>query len=300
MRKIITQLLFIVIIILILTGCTAPRAKETKPIRIASITFTEHIVLTEMIKIIIEENLDYKVEHIPNATSSNLLHKMMVNDEVDLTVRYVGTEFTGALGVDSPKDAAVAVMMLRQEFQNKFQQRVFEPFGFENTYAFAVRRETALKYNLQTVSDLGQYGAKMKLGTDTTWLQRSVDGYLAFTKLYGFAFNSPLPMEINLVYKALKDKRIDAALVYSTDPRISLFDLQILKDDKKFFPPYQAIIIGRNDVLKKYKGLQEELNKLSGQIDQTTMVELNYRVDEEKSPPSEVARAFLKKKNLIK
>lgn len=300
MKKKIVLLLVITMIIVTFVGCTKPQRKETKPIIIASITFTEHIILTEILKIMIEENLGYKVEHIPNMTTSNLLHKMMINNEVDVSVRYTGTEFTSVLGSIGPKDARLSFTTLRQEYGEKFQQTVFEPLGFENTYAFAVRKETALQYNLKRVSDLEKHAQKMKLGTDNSWVDRKGDGSLAFTKLYGFSFSSILPIGINLVYKALQDKRLDAALVYSTDPRIQLFDLQLLEDDRHFFPPYQGVVIARSDTLEKYTGLREELLKLSGQIDQPTMVGLNYRVEEEKIPPTQVAREFLKKKHLIK
>jgi osmoprotectant transport system substrate-binding protein len=47
-------------------------------------------------------------------------------------------------------------------------------------------------------------------------------------------------MQIGLVYDALKNQKLDVALGYTTDGRIAAYDLVVLKDDKNFFPPYDA------------------------------------------------------------
>ena len=41
---------------------------------------------------------------------------------------------------------------------------------------------------------------------DTQWMNRAGDGYPAFVKDYGFKFDSARPMQIGLVYDALKNK----------------------------------------------------------------------------------------------
>ncbi|GGB78178.1 hypothetical protein GCM10007203_06560 [Staphylococcus nepalensis] len=42
-------------------------------------------------------------------------------------------------------------------------------------------------------------------------------------------------MQISLVYDALKNNKLDVALGYTTDGKISAYDLVVLKDDKHFF-----------------------------------------------------------------
>ncbi|MCP6657827.1 osmoprotectant ABC transporter substrate-binding protein, partial [Klebsiella pneumoniae] len=91
-----------------------------------------------------------------------------------------------------------------------------------------------------------------KLGTDTSFLDREADGYKALTGVYGFSFGKTYPMEIGLVYKAVKDEEVDTVIAYSTDARIRSFDLKVLTDDKNFFPPYEAVIIARNDTLEQF------------------------------------------------
>ena len=47
-------------------------------------------------------------------------------------------------------------------------------------------------------------------------------------------------MQIGLVYDALSSGKLDVAVGYSTDGRISAYDLKVLEDDRRFFPPYDA------------------------------------------------------------
>lgn len=69
-----------------------------------------------------------------------------------------------------------------------------------------VTKEVAEKYHLEKVSDLKKYKDELRLGMDTQWMNRAGDGYPAFQKEYGFKFASARPMQIGLVYDALKIK----------------------------------------------------------------------------------------------
>ncbi|WP_281288079.1 glycine betaine ABC transporter substrate-binding protein [Bacillus rubiinfantis] len=77
------------------------------------------------------------------------------------------------------------------------------------------------------------------------------------------------------------------------------YHLGVLKDDKKFFPPYYAVPIVREDTLKKFPKLKGIINELGGNISQEDMAEMNAKVDIDKQDPQDVARDFLKKKGLI-
>lgn len=86
---------------------------------------------------------------------------------------------------------------------------------------------------------------------DNIWLKKKGDGYEGFVKTYGIEFGSTFPMQIGLVYDALKNEKMDIVLAYSTDGRIKAYNLKILKDDKRFFPPYDASPVVPEKVLKE-------------------------------------------------
>lgn len=281
-------------------GCSGG-AKSDEKITVAALNYSEHYILAEVLKQYIEANSDLEVELKTGLGASSVSHSAMLSNEAQITaIRYVGTDLTGALKIEEPiRDPKEAFQRVKEGFQREFDQTYFDSYGFENTYAFAVRRETAEQYGLKTVTDLGKVAGQLNLGVDTTWLERPADGYEAFTKEYGFTFGETTPMDIGLVYKALADEKMDVVLAYSTDARLREFDLVILEDDRRFFPPYQGSPVARNDVLEAHPELKDLLQKLTGTITTSEMTQMNYQVDVEEKEPADVARAFLQEKGLI-
>lgn len=45
---------------------------------------------------------------------------------------------------------------------------------------------------------------------------------------------------------------VDAINVYSTDGQLAAQDLVALEDDKDFNPPYNGVLVARNDTVGKY------------------------------------------------
>ena len=86
-------------------------------------------------------------------------------------------------------------------------------------------------------------------------------------------------MQIGLVYDALSSGKLDVAVGYSTDGRISAYDLKVLKDDRRFFPPYDASPLASDQLLKEKPELKPIVKKLEGKISTEQMQELNYQAD---------------------
>jgi glycine betaine/choline ABC-type transport system substrate-binding protein len=63
-------------------------------------------------------------------------------------------------------------------------------------------------------------------------------------------------------------------------------------------PPYQVSIVAREAALRDVPGLQAALAELSGKFSDRKMQELNYQVDGEHQPVSQVAAGFLKQAGL--
>lgn len=284
----------------LIAGCAG--GSKGSEIQVASTTYTEQHILAEIVKQYVESKTDLTVKLKTGLGASSVVHAAMVSNEAQVAAaRYVGTELTGVLNVtEAIRDPEAALKRVKDGLQEKFNQTYFDPYGFENTYAFAVRKETAEKYHLKRISDLKAVADTMNLGVDTTWLERAADGYKAFTEAYGITFGKTTPMDIGLVYKALNDNQMDIVLAYSTDARIKQFDLVVLEDDKHFFPPYQAAPTARTETLEKYPELKTALQDLAGKISTAEMTDMNYAVDVEGKEPAAVAKAFLQQKGMIK
>jgi osmoprotectant transport system permease protein len=125
------------------------------------------------------------------------------------------------------------------------------------------------------------------------------DGYLGLKSVYKLNIKNVVISDA-VMYKAAYQKKLDIISGYSTDGRLKAFDLVVLDDDKKIFPPYYAAPLIKNDVLQKFPEVENILNMLSGKINDSIMTELNYEVDYLKQSPEKVARNFLIKNDLYK
>jgi osmoprotectant transport system permease protein len=63
--------------------------------------------------------------------------------------------------------------------------------------------------------------------------------------------------------------------IYTTDAKIERFRLRALEDDRKFFPRYDAVLLYRLDVPKRFPEAWAKLQKLERRIDERTMIRLN-------------------------
>ena len=139
----------------------------------------------------------------------------------------------------------------------------------------------------------------LKAAFDAEFFTRP-DGYPAVCQDYGFSFpDEPQQMDVGLMYKAVSDGDVDVIDAFATDGRIKAFDLVVLRDDRNFFPPYQAAPLVRCDTLEKYPELKQTLDLLAGRLPDAVMQQLNYSVDEEGNKPRDVAVAFLEQERLL-
>ncbi|RYD81002.1 MAG: ABC transporter permease, partial [Sphingobacteriales bacterium] len=142
------------------------------------------------------------------------------------------------------------------------------------------------------------YGSVLTAGFTPEFMGRK-DGDLGLKSAYGLKIHT-IVISDAVMYKAAFEKEIDVISGYSTDGRLKAFDLKILDDDKRIFPPYYAAPIVRQTSLAKFPDLEKVLNLLSGKITDSIMTDLNYRTDYLHQTPERVAKDFLIKNDLFK
>lgn len=262
-------------------------------------TYTETKIIAELYKALIEEQTDLKVDIIPDLASSSLVINSMKKNDVQMATLYTGEIFNNYFPISGSKDRTMVLQEAQTGFQDHFGFSWMDPLGFENTYAFTVRKDLAESKGYTQISDVTKDMDSMKLGVDTTWLERTTDGYPAFSKAYGITFGQVFPMEISLVYSAVANQQVDIVLAYSTDSRLKAYQLQTLQDDKQFFPPYDASPVLRSELVQKHPEIERAIAPLIGKLDADTMIALNYQVDIEKKSEREVAVAYLKEQGLL-
>lgn len=123
------------------------------------------------------------------------------------------------------------------------------------------------------------------------------DGDIGLRSVYGLHVRTVVISDA-VMYKAIYNGKLDVISGYSTDGRLKAYDLSVLDDDKKIFPPYYAAPVVRRNILRQYPELAPALNKLSGQIDDSVMTALNYRVEYLNQSPEQCAHDFLVSRGL--
>ncbi|PNZ40054.1 osmoprotectant ABC transporter substrate-binding protein [Mammaliicoccus vitulinus] len=284
---------------ILLSGCSLPGlgGASSETVKITALATSESQIMAHMIRLQIEHDTNEEIKPVivNNLGSAAIEHNAILNDDAQISAtRYTGTDLVGALGLEPITNTKKAEKAVKTGFENKFNQTFFDSYGFENTFAFTVTKETAEKYNLKKVSDLKKHRDKLRVASDATWIKRKGDGYPAFAKAYGFEFENIRTMQIGLVYDALKNKSIDVALGYTTDGRISAYDLVTLEDDRHFFPPYDASPLATNEYLKDNPKAKKSIEKLIGKVSTKKMQELNFKADGKKEEPAIIAEKFLK------
>ncbi|EIV2910806.1 MULTISPECIES: glycine betaine ABC transporter substrate-binding protein [Serratia] len=285
-----------------MTGAAAWAA----PLTLASKNFTEQRILSAITVQYLRAK-GFQVEPKTNLATV-ITRNAMINKQIDMTWEYTGTSLIIFNHINkrmSPQETYDTVKKLDAKLGLVWLQ----PADMNNTYAFAMQRQRAEKEQIRTMSQLVAKVEQVRktdpkhnwlLGLDLEFAGRS-DGLKPMQALYDMPLDRPQirQMDPGLVYNAIRDGFVDAGLVYTTDGRVKGFDLQVLEDDKGYFPSYAVTPVVRADVLQNTPGLEAALNTLSKQFNNQVITELNAKVDIDYQTPQQVADAFLKQRGLI-
>ena len=291
----------LVIALLMLAGCPREEAPIGEPgvpapggkeIVIGSKNFTEQVIIGEIMAQVLEHHLGVKVDRKFNLGGTFVCFSALKQGDLDLYADYTGTGLTAVLEREVMRDADEVYDVVKEAYEAEFGLTWLEPFGFNNTYALTMRRADAERLNIKTISDLVPHASEMVMGCTYEFLERP-DGYPGLKDTYGLRFKGTRGMDAGLTYRAAASEAVDVIDGFATDGRIPAFDLVILDDDRGFFPPYHAAPVVRMDVLERNPQIAEALNRLAGMIDDDTMRDMNYRVDEKNERPRDVAQEFL-------
>ena len=292
------KLIILGLFIIIFGAYFSLNSKKDKVINIATKPMTEGYILGQMLTELIEQDTDLKVNMttgVGGGTSN--IHPAIVKGEFDLYPEYTGTSWEAVLKKEGSYDES-QFDELQKEYKEKYNLEYVNLYGFNNTYGLAVNKDIAEKYNLKTYSDLAAVSNNLIFGAEYDFFERE-DGYKELQKIYNVDFKKKIDMDIGLKYQAMKDKKIDVMIIFTTDGQLAISDVVVLEDDKKMYPSYRAGTVVRSEILSKYPELKPVLEKLNNILDDKTMADLNYQVESEGKKPEDVAREYLQEKGLL-
>jgi osmoprotectant transport system substrate-binding protein/osmoprotectant transport system permease protein len=269
----------------------------TKAIVVASKPFAESYILAEMFAQLLEAR-GYTVDRRPGLGATEIAFGALRTGAIDVYPEYTGTGLLAILGERPRGDAGEVFARVSTVFRDRWGAHWLPPLGFENTYAIAVRRRTADSLGLRTLSDLAAVAPRLTAGFTPDFIGRS-DGLPGLSRAYGLRFRDVRALLQAVKYEALATGAIDVIDGYSTDGMIARYDLEVLEDDRAFFPPYDAAALVGGRLLKQQPGAIAALVELSGRLDEERMRALNRRVEVDGESVQAVATLALRELGLV-
>ena len=258
---------------------------------VGSKNFTEQVILGELVAQAIEAE-GGTVSRKLNLGGTFVCDRALRTGDVDVYVEYTGTAVAAVFHETVPRESGPALDRARALYAAQGLSLV-QPLGFNNTFAILVRRRDAQALGLRTVEDLHRTMARWTPGFGYEFLQRD-DGYPGLVRTYDLRFaTEPRGMDLSLIYRALAEGQVDVIAGDATNALIDSLDLQLLADNRQYFPPYDAVPVVRTAALLREPAIGRALARLAGRISDGDMRAMNAAVDLQRRDPKAVASEFL-------
>ena len=251
---------------------------------IGSKKFTESVLLGEMARELLEQH-GAAAEHRRELGGTRVLWSALRHGDIDLYPEYTGTiahELLGAPGID---EAELRARLAREGVH------MGRPLGFDNTYALGMTEPRARALGVASISDLAAH-PELRFGLTSEFLDRA-DGWPGLSARYGLRGARVRGLDHDLAYRALATGELDVIDLYSTDAEIPRYGLRVLRDDRNYFPSYQAVMLYRAGFSRARPELVAAVERLAGTLDVKAMQDLNAQVKIDRRTEGEAGAAFL-------
>ncbi|WP_199440642.1 glycine betaine ABC transporter substrate-binding protein [Umezawaea beigongshangensis] len=267
-------------------------------VTVGSKDFTENIVLGYVAEFALQA-AGAEVSDLTNIQGSQSARQALLTGQVDLYWDYTGTAWITYLGNTDPIPDG------REQFEAVRAADVGNGVAWQNytalnnTYSFGVDKEVAARLGVTTISDLARLARERPeeatFCLETEFASRN-DGMPGLQRAYEFTVpqDNVRILGTGPIYQAAADADVcNFGEIFTTDGRILALDLQVLVDDRKFFPQYNAALAVRRAKLDEDPRIAEVLAPVAAKLDNDVMLRLNARVDVDGEDPADVARDWL-------
>lgn len=277
---------------LLATGLAAalvlPRlqAERGEVVTIGAKNFSEQYILARLIGQRLEA-AGYQVAY-REGLGSAVIHRALTSGAIDLYVDYGGTLWANEMGRSGNLPAAAMDRAIARWEQESSGTLVLGALGFENAYAFAMRRPRAAELGVASLEDLARVAPQVTIGSDLEFFRRPE--WAAVNAAYGLDAARRRTFAPTFMYDALAGGEADVISAFSSDGRIAADDLLVLDDPAQALPAYDALLLVTPDRAEDAR-LLTALRPLVGAIGVEAMQQANHSVDraEDKRSPEQAA-----------
>lgn len=319
-RSLILLLIFIIAISL-LTACTQgteqssngfclannttrPRNKSD-PIKIATLSDAESGNLGQIIALALEDAGFDIIDENQTIASSTLLRETYQQNLADITIEYTGNAMYQMNNEGHPvwQDYNTGYEAARDYFKSNYNVDMLHPVKAKNSELLAVTHEFSEENNIKDMWDFADYvnnGGEIVLSTYNYWLK--IDhGLPAFEEVYGFKIPKSNIITRDTDLKDLLDgkKRLNCAMVFTTEAQIEELGLYIIEDPENVSPIYSPAPIISSEVLNAHPEIEDILTPIFQSIDLEDLIKMNNKHQSLGVASRDVASEFLVEKGFI-
>ncbi|MFC8344371.1 glycine betaine ABC transporter substrate-binding protein [Streptomyces sp. NPDC057280] len=280
-----------------------------EPLKGASLTvtskeFTEQLILGAIMGIAFEA-AGADVLDRTGIQGSIGAREAVKSGDADGMYEYTGTAWITYLGNSEPIADPKAQWEAVRAADLKNGLTWLPPAALNNTYALAMNAANAEKYGTKTLSDVAALSKSdpgaVTLCVESEFANRA-DGLPGMEKAYGMSVPAKniTQMDTGIIYTQVKKGGCTYGEVFTTDGRIRSMNLAVMRDDRKFFPNYNAAPEINSKALKKWPAIEKVLDPVTKKLNNTVAQELNAKVDVDGEDPHQVALDWMKAEGFVK
>jgi osmoprotectant transport system substrate-binding protein len=279
-------------------GCGTPQ----KPILVGSQSSTAQIVAGEIVAQHLENRLARKIERRLGAGSELLVYQSLLAGDISLYPTFTGAIETVILREPPASDPDQVWERSHGEMSRTVKMELLRPLGYDNPPAMVIQSAGSegskeVVPNVSTLSQAAEEKFRWKIGVSYEFQQR-LDGLSSISSYKLPMAQAIRGMDADRLFPALQKGDLNMIAADSTDAHLTSSDYRILADDKHAFPPYQACLLVRQDVLTAEPRLRASLTELSGKFTTEAMRKMSAEVDLNHRQPADVAADFLARAGL--
>ena len=288
------------------SGSPSGSAAANKPdVSVGSADFWEAAVTAEMYAQALEAK-GYTVERHLEIGERPAVHAAFDAGEINLIPEYLGGLSGQGLGIEplltDPQEAW-------DKMQDALANKGWVSFDFSpgtDADGFAVRKETATEFGLETMSDLAEVADQLTWGTAEGCPTNPVCGP-GLKDTYGIDLAAlpsgqlqTLPSCSTDIATSLNDSAIDVAQVCTTQPEIASMNFVLLTDDKHLQPAQNLVPVASKELADAAGAeLADTLDAITAKLTTEALTQLGVSIVVNHEEFADVARQFLQDNGLI-
>src|SRR5436190_2989836 len=286
-----------------LVGCSSHAGDRTSAnvphddaITVGSFDFAENTLLAELYSQALESG-GYRVHRAFDLGPREFVQPALARGLVDFVPEYAGTALGFlTLGADSPRANVDETHSSLARVARSRHLTALEPAPAQDANTFVVSRAVAARYKLHRLSDVARVASQLTFGGPPECPTRP-QCLLGLRKTYGLKFKDVIALDAGgpLTLEALRNREVDVALLFTTDPALAHGDFVQLVDDRRLQPAENVTPLVRSEVIgTSGPHFTEVVDAVSRRLTTEALRELNAEVASGKSKAAAVAARWLR------